>query len=122
MDPSSAPEPVISLTGQDRLTQREQISTVLGRAQEKREPLRVRLPFTLYDHGAQRAYVFVRDAAWNLQLKSDQLTPEIIEQLIRTIGECMAAIARDGTEAVMQKLAPPLVEGVRDSETLDDGV
>lgn len=103
-----APEPQIQLTGQDRLSQREQIEGVLGRVKGKGEPLRVRLPFTLYDYDTARGYTFVRDASWNLQLPSEHIVPETIERLIYTIGQCMTAIAREGTEKVLQKIAPDL--------------
>lgn len=93
----------ISVTsGADRLSQREQITQVLGWAQEKGQPVRVRLPFTLYD--TDRSYVFIRDATWNLELPSAALTPETIEQLIQTIGRCIVAIATQGSDAVLGKL------------------
>ena len=95
----------ISVTsGADRIPQREQIEQVLSRAREKGEPVRVRLPFTLYDQDVTRGYVFLRDATWNLQLSSDQITPETIEQLIQTIGQCIVAIAQHGSEQVHKAL------------------
>lgn len=106
------PEPPIQLVGQDRLSQREQIEAVLKRAREKKEPVRVRLPFTLYDQDTSRGYTFIRDAAWNLQLPTDQTTPETIERLIFTLGQCVTAIAREGTEEVLKRLEPDPIEGV----------
>ena len=91
-------------SGSDRIPQREQIEQVLTRAREKGEPVRVRLPFTLYDQDVTRGYVFLRDATWNLQLRSDQITPETIEQLIQTIGKCIVAIAQHGSDEVSEAL------------------
>ena len=100
------PEPPISLiSGADKLTQRQQIEEVLDRAKAKQEPVRVRLPFSLYDQADTRGYVFVRDAVWNLQLPSEQTSPETIEKLIHTIGQCIVAIASEGSDAVIAKLA-----------------
>lgn len=95
----------ISVTSSaDRLTQREQIMEVLQRAKEKGEPVRIRLPFSLYDYDTTRTYIPIRDAAWNLQLPTAQTTPEMIEQLIVTIGKCLVAIAQEGSEKVIEKL------------------
>jgi hypothetical protein len=99
------PEPPISLiTFTDRLTQRQQIEEVLARAQAKGEPVRVRMPFSLYDAADTRGYVFLRDAVWNLQLPSELTTPEVIEKLIYTIGQCVVAIANEGSDVVIKKL------------------
>lgn len=99
------PDVQISVTSStDRLTQREQIEQVIARAREKQEPVRIRLPFSMYDYTAARGYEFLRDATWNLQLPCDQTTPETIEQLIETLGKCIVAIASEGSETVMAKL------------------
>lgn len=100
------PELQITVTsGQDRLSQREQIEQVLTRAQAKEEPFRIRLPLTIYDHADySRSYLFVRDATWNLALPSAQITPETVEQLITTIGKCLVAIAQHGSEEVEESL------------------
>lgn len=100
------PEPLaITVTsGSERLSRREQIAEVLVRAVEKREPIRVRLPFTLYDHADSRSYVFLRDATWNLQLPVQQTTPEMIEDLIHAIGQCIVAIAQHGSAEVEDAL------------------
>ncbi len=91
-------------SGADKLTQREQIEQVLARAQAKQQPMRVRIPVTLYDHDTTRGYVFVRDATWNLELPIAQTSAETIEQLIETLGACVVAIARDGSAAVREKV------------------
>jgi hypothetical protein len=49
--------------------------------------------------------VFLRDAVWNLQLPSELTTPETIEKLIATLGACIVAIASEGSDAVIKKLA-----------------
>lgn len=102
----ATPDPIqISVSSSaDRLSQREQIDQVLARAREKKEPVRVRLPLTLYDHDTTRGYVFLRDATWNLQLPSETLTPETVEQLIQTIGKCIVAIAQHGSDEVQEAL------------------
>lgn len=98
----------ISVTSSaDRLSQREQIEQVLTLAQQKGKPILVRLPFTLYDHTTARGYRYVRDATWNITLPIAQASPEQIEELIVTIGECLAAIAREGSEAVRRKVGEP---------------
>ena len=100
----SSPLSISVVASADRLPQREQIEQVLLRAQQKKEPVRVRLPFSLYDHDVTRGYVFVRDATWNLQLPVDQTTPETIQALIHAIGRCLVAIAEQGSERVIEKL------------------
>lgn len=98
------PEPLqISVTSGsgERLSQRAQIEQVLELARAKGEPLRVRLPFTLYDQdNSSRGYVALRDATWNLALPSADLTPEVIEELIATIGVCITAVATRGSARV----------------------
>lgn len=103
------PEPQMSFssatTGQ---TQAQQIAAVLALAQAKQLPMRVRIPFSLYDHDpVSRNYVNVKDAAWNLALPSEGLEVAHVERLIHTIGVCMAAIAREGSERVLEKLERP---------------
>jgi hypothetical protein len=102
---SSTLEPRVTLiTGADRLSQREQIAVHLARAVAREEPLRVRMPFTLYDAQSEsRGYVPLRDAAWNLQLPSDS-SPESVVRLIQTLGSCIAAIADLGSEEVLARL------------------
>ena len=94
-------------SGTDRLSQREQIELVVARARERQEPIRVRLPFTLYEYSTERAYTFVRDAVWNIQLPVTQTTPETIEKLIDTIGRCIVAIAQEGSDEIMRRLLEP---------------
>lgn len=98
------PEPQISLTSADRSTQRQQIEEVLVRARAKGEPLRVRIPVHLYDYEESRSYIPVREAAWNLQLPSQDTTPEHLERLIYVLGQCVVAIAEKGSEAVLEML------------------
>lgn len=102
------PIPISVTSSADRLSQREQIEQVLVRAREKKEPIRVRLPFSLYDYDTSRGYMFVRDATWNLQLPIDQTDADTIQRLIETLGKCIVAIATEGSEAVIQKLERPL--------------
>jgi hypothetical protein len=98
-------EPQITITSsQTRLDQRAQIDQVLERAREKKDTLRIRLPFSLYDYTDTRGYTQVRDAAWNLQLPADQTTPEQVMRLIETIGKCIVAIATHGSEQVEEAL------------------
>jgi|SRR3972149_2742334 len=94
------PVPMTVTGGEERLTRRAQIEQVLARAQARAEPIRIRLPLTIYDYADNRSYAFLRDAAWNLQLPLDQVTPDTIEGLIRTIGACIVAIATHGSAAV----------------------
>lgn len=96
-----------------RPTQRSQIELVIARAKERGEPLRIRLPLSLYDHTDSRSYIFLRDAAWNLSLPVEQATAETIEELIATIGSCLVAVARHGGEKVRVALdgLEPGVEG-----------
>ena len=86
--------------GTDKLSRTDQIAEVVARAQEKREPIRVRIPFTLYDYADARSYVFLRDAAWNLQLPVETTTPEAVEDLIQAIGACIVAIGTHGSRQV----------------------
>lgn len=99
-------EPPISVSSAaDRPTAREQIEDVLARARAKGDPLRIRLPFSLYDQQADsRTYVFIRDATWNLALPSEHATPETVEKLIYAIGRCIVAIANEGSDAIVAKL------------------
>ena len=91
----------------DRATQREQITQVLERNAAKGEPVRVRIPFTLYDAEMNRGYQAIREAAWNLTLDGATTTPEIIEDLIATIGRCIVAIAQEGSIHVIERLERP---------------
>lgn len=101
------PEPLISFV--DRRSQAEQIAEILERTRARNEVVRVRIPFMLYDYGDNRNYAGIRDASWNLQLPTDRTTPETIARLIDTIGQCIVAIAREGSENVLTKLAGPMV-------------
>lgn len=92
------------VAGIDRLSRREQVEQVLARARERREPLRVRLPMTLYDHADSRSYVFLRNATWNVQLPSETASPEMVEDLITAIGTCLSAIGQHGSQAVAETL------------------
>lgn len=98
-------------SGADRLSQREQIAQVLHRAQQRGEPLRIRIPFTLYDHAHTRSYVFPRDATWNLQIPQATLTVENVQELIATLGKCITTIALHGSAEVDEAL-----RGIGDSE------
>lgn len=96
------PEPQISVT--DRATRQEQIDEIVTRARSRGEPLRIRIPFSLYDYGPTRSYVNLRDASWNLTLTLDTTTPETIDEMIQTLGECVNAIGRVGMEEVRKRL------------------
>ena len=98
------------LSGADRATARDQISEVIARARAKGEPVRIRIPFSLYDHDTSRAYVFVRDATWNLSLPAEETEPETVENLIQVIGRCIVSVATAGSAAVLQALdtIPPI--------------
>lgn len=103
------PEPQITLvTGNERLTQREQLEAFIRRAAETKQPLRLRLPITLYDYGSDnRGYVPLRDASWNFQLPAERTSPADVERLITALGKCIAAIAELGTAAVIDRLTTP---------------
>jgi hypothetical protein len=106
--PDTTPsEPPISLASgpTTRVTRTEQITEILARAREKDEPVRVRIPFGLYEYSQNRNYLFLRDTAWNLTLPTDQTTPETVEALIDAVGTCIAAIAGKGSARVLAKLA-----------------
>jgi hypothetical protein len=97
--------PQITITSkQDRPSPREQIDQILERARDKKEPLRIRLPFSLYDYSDSRGYVQVSEAAWNLQLPAEETDSEMVMRLIETIGKCIVAIAAHGSEAVEEQL------------------
>lgn len=98
-----SPDPHFVIAEPDPRTRRDQIEAVIALAREKGEPIRVRLPLTLYGT-PQRGYIALKDAAWNLQLPTEQTTPEAIERLIHTIGKCLVAIAQDGSEEVLRRL------------------
>ena len=98
------PVPMTVTSGTDRLTPREHIEQVLARAKDRREPFRIRLPFQLYSQDERRTYEGVRDVSWNIQLDPAQTTPEGVEELIRTLGACISAIAVEGCGAVLEKL------------------
>lgn len=91
--------------GTDRQSRADQIAEVLARVRAKGEPVRVRLPFTLYDYADARSYVFLRDATWNLQLPGETTTPEAVEALIHALGVCIVAIATHGSGPVEAALA-----------------
>lgn len=98
-------EPQITLTSsQQRPDQRTQIEDVLERARARKDTLRIRLPFSLYDYSDQRGYMQLRDAAWNLQLPADQTDAAMVMRLIDTIGKCIVAIATHGSAEVEEAL------------------
>jgi hypothetical protein len=95
--------PTVTMSGdRQRPTSRQQIEEVLVRARLKNEPLRVRLPFTLYDHDVTRTYVVLRDTAWNISLP--QASVEGVEDLIGTISLCLNEIILRGTASVRARL------------------
>ena len=102
-EPTQIPDPPISLV-LDRRSQREQIEAVLERAQARKEPVRVRIPVSLFSYEESRSYVALAGAVWNLQLPIDQTRPETIEKLIQTIGKCIVAIASLGSAEVVKRL------------------
>jgi hypothetical protein len=91
------------------VTALEQIIATLALARAKGEPLRVRIPFGLYDYNQRRGYTFLRGVVWNMQLPSDQTTPESVEQLIQAIGECLVKVTELGSAEVLTRLqyVPP---------------
>lgn len=90
--------------GSDRPSQRTQIEEALARARKQGDKFRVRIPVMLYDHAPSRAYTVLRDATWNLTLPVQQISAETVEELIGALGECIIAIARDGSHAVLERL------------------
>lgn len=90
-------------------SQRQQIEEILQRAAgQPQQVLRARIPFSLYDHQSDnRNYVQLRDATWTMALPLDKTTPESVEQLISTLGACIHAIANEGCQQVLEKLAVP---------------
>ena len=113
--PDSTPDPTINtdppitlVTGNERLTQREQLEAFLQRAALAKQPIRMRLPLTLYDSQSDsRGYVPLRDAAWNFHMPADQIGVEDIERLIQALGHCITAISTLGPTAVMARLELP---------------
>lgn len=95
-------EPQASLS--IRATAREQIAVAIQLAQSKEQPLRIRIPFGVYNYNQSRGYTFVRDAAWNLSMPSEAVTVEHVEKYINALGRCIAAIITDGPEGVVAKL------------------
>lgn len=96
------PDPQISVM--DRLSQRAQIETVLERARMKEEPLRVRIPLTLYEYDAGRNYITLRDAIWNLQLPSETTTPEDVERVVEAMGVFIRCLGEDGVDETVAAL------------------
>lgn len=88
----------------DRLTRREQIEQVLERARSKKEPIRVRIPFQLYDYDTTRGYLNVRDASWNLTLPILQATPDTVEDLIAVIDKFVRALGELGARGTAERL------------------
>lgn len=107
--PDVTPPLPITVTGADRLNRREQLEQIFTRARERAKDgiLRVRLPLSIFDYTDQRTHVYIRDAAWNLQLPLEHTTPDDIEQLIKVIGVCLTAVAREGAEKVKERLERP---------------
>lgn len=100
-------EPQIQVaSGLDRPTQREQIDDIIARAREKGEPVRIRLPLSLYNYSTSRGYIELRDASWNLQLPSETLNPESVEQLIYAIHVFVRTLGDIGAAATVARLTP----------------
>lgn len=117
LDQSRSDSPGIIVSHGQRRSQVEQLTAMLSQAHELQRPVRIRLPFTYYDH-TTRGYTQVRDAAWNLQLPVEQTTPETIAQLIAVLGQCIVAIAQHGSAEVEGALRTLVdqqgVQGVQD--------
>lgn len=102
-------EPAVPIALTPRLTRAEQITELIRRTRAVgASTLKVRIPFQIYAHDGSRNYANVRDTTWNLHLPADQITPEMIEQLIGTLDLCVQLIAREGSQAVLDRLTPPI--------------
>lgn len=98
-------DPQIQLsTASLRQSRRDRIAEVIQLARDRKDPLRIRLPFTLYDYKANRGYAYLRDSTWNITLPSEELTPEQVENLIGTIDRFMIAVANHGSGTVDELL------------------
>ena len=96
------PDPQISVS--DRPTRADQLEQILDRARQRQEALRVRIPITLYSHDSTRAYVMLRDAAWNLQLPIAHTDADTIEKLVGAFDRFIRRLGELGIEGVEAKL------------------
>jgi hypothetical protein len=102
---SPLPDTAIEVaSGLDRPSQRDQIADIIARAREKGEPVRLRLPLSLYNYAANRGYIELRDASWNLKLASDQVTPEAVELIITALHTFVRTLGEVGAQAAMARL------------------
>lgn len=111
MDSAPEPRPTGISSAADRRTARQQIEQVLVSVRASGEPLRMRIPVTLYSaETVNRGYVTVPDSAWNLTF-DNTTPPEVIEAHILAIGKCLVAITAQGSAVVLRKLAASEPEG-----------
>ena len=98
--------------GRARRTQHDAIDQIRTRAQATGQPLRVRIPVEIYNPlGPSRTYSGIPEASWTLRIPSDQVTTEQIQELIRVIGVCLAAVATHGSERIEALLVNAVVGG-----------
>lgn len=100
-------EPRMQLTSSaTRPTRAEQITEILRTATQQGDVLRVRIPFSLYDHvPGNRKYVDLRDATWTIAMPLATTTVASVEAVIQAIGVSLAAITQHGPEAVIGLLS-----------------
>lgn len=99
MDSTPDTKPTIS----SRPTARQQIEQMLASAQAADEPLRIRIPVTLYNAEANRSYTPIADTVWNLSYPNSAGV-ETIEAFISALGACLIAITLQGSATVLRKL------------------
>lgn len=88
--------------GSERPSSEQQIELALQQAQAKQDPVRARLGFQMY-FPEKGAYYQIRDATWKITLPAD-VEQQVIEGIVAAIGVCLSAIARDGAEAIVEKV------------------
>jgi uridine phosphorylase len=102
----------------EKPTARQQIETVLERAQERGDPLRIRLPFTLWEYSEKKTYVTLREAVWLLTVPSEgvggQSAVDAVEELIQAMDAWVKAVGSAGAGRMLKALR--MIEAVTEEE------
>ena len=65
--------------------------------------VRLRFPVQMYDEDS-RQYTTLRDAQWAISIPKAQLTPEMIEDMLKALGVAIKAIGERGPQEVITRL------------------
>ena len=93
-------EPTISMQSSERPTRRQQLETAIAAVTAKNDPLRLRMPVTIY--GGDGNYETLRDTTFNFTLEG--ATVESTEVVIDTISTLLNTMTQIGVQETLRRL------------------